>query len=348
MPRAFICIRWILATLILLLFFIVALVGIPTAAITDTLSQDDTVKGYLKQSGIYSDTLNILLGLFAQSMGGEGGTFSKELEARLTDSQSETGKIAAKIADPATVQQKVETVIDATYAWMEGKTERPIFEIALLDNREDFLRLLALGFREKAHSLPACDAGYKMSRNFDPLSTPCWPKAIPFSEIDRFLVANADIKEFDSLFAQTKFDSQTLEIPRETTKKVHRVFPWIQAAPWTICATLITLALLLSLLIPGFWPGAKITGGALLTSSFLTLLGKFAAASRFDTIFNAVTRSMSAEGQNIFLPVFEKIFKTLYFGILNVITVYALLAMGIGILLILVASLAKSDRFSHH
>ena len=63
-------IRWTVATPVIILFFIVALVGIPASAITGALSQSGTVKTYLKQSGIYSDTLAILLGLFAQSAGG--------------------------------------------------------------------------------------------------------------------------------------------------------------------------------------------------------------------------------------------------------------------------------------
>ncbi len=102
----------------------------------------------LSQSGIYNEA---------------GSAILEKNQSKSDDTLSLTNptvKAAVQDALPAsTVEHHVDTVIDSTYAWMQGKTVSPNFTIDLTEIKGTISTNLSKSLTTKLQSLPVCPAG---------------------------------------------------------------------------------------------------------------------------------------------------------------------------------------------
>lgn len=104
---------------------------------------------------------------------------SKNDNAAVTESE---GKVdiaamsrAAKSAfPPAVLQTNVESILGSAYDWLEGKTEKLVFNLDLVEEKAAFVEALGNEAVTKLSSLPTCTSE-QISEDFDPFSATCLP-----------------------------------------------------------------------------------------------------------------------------------------------------------------------------
>lgn len=124
------------------------------------------LKSLVAKSGIYNSVASGLLDQTKSQSGGYG-------DLTLTDPL--VSKAAEDAFGPVLIQTNVEKFIDGTYAWLNGKTAQPSFEIDLTSAKSTFADGVATAAKQKAATLPTCTTS-SASSSFDPFSATCLPK----------------------------------------------------------------------------------------------------------------------------------------------------------------------------
>lgn len=109
------------------------------------------VKSAADNSGIYSVVVDSLLAQSKDTVSGiplNDPAIKKIFEANFT---------------PALMQQTGDHVIDGTYAWLQGKTATPQFNVYLTGARNQTAQDIAVYVATKVNSLPACSASQSYS-----------------------------------------------------------------------------------------------------------------------------------------------------------------------------------------
>lgn len=338
-------IRWLIAVFLLIpLLFSSVLALTPVSGVSKIITERDNIKGYLKDSGIYNKTVDILLEFItpATKEEDEGEDFFADLSSRIKDKNSELGQLVSEVLTPTFFENSFTTAIDATYDWLEGKTNKPTFVIKITEDKNTFIRFLSVTFKEKMAALPECDVSFNPPPNFDPLGSKCRPRGFNLEEIDRFIQENSEREEFSELFNKATINSESLNIDQDVTKKAQWIFSILKPAPQITYATILLLSALLILVIPGFKKGLIITGAVLLLSSLMILFGKMYAVQNFDFWANQGLKNINPDQVELIRSNFEGLVKAIYSDLLNQIQFYSLLVSALGVVLIVVGILIKS------
>lgn len=122
-----------------------------------TVLNRSTVLGWIENSGAYQNFADILRN---QTTG------DNQEQSFLT--QDALQQALSNTLTPGFIRQNTQKVINATYDWLEGKTESIDFSLSLSEKREEFQNQLAIVLEAQAQNLPAC--GSHISDNL------CLPK----------------------------------------------------------------------------------------------------------------------------------------------------------------------------
>jgi hypothetical protein len=155
----------------LILFF--SLLGCAYATSANVaFRQPDKVKTWLKQSNLYGHFVANTITQGQKSAGDQQtGTVS------LSDSAVQQAAQTAFTAE--SIQSNVEKFLDANYAWLQGKTDKPSFAIDLTQAKQSFADQVAQYTQTRLAALPVCTpaqlAQIQASGDLDPLSISCRP-----------------------------------------------------------------------------------------------------------------------------------------------------------------------------
>lgn len=112
-------------------------------ALQASLLSADTVKGWLRGSGVYDRLLTELI--------------SVQTDASDNIVAPEIVKQAlAKTFTPEFVRQHTERVVDAVYAWLEGKTPRVIFAVPIDQKKSELVQHIKTSLEPRLAQLPIC------------------------------------------------------------------------------------------------------------------------------------------------------------------------------------------------
>lgn len=137
------------------------------------ISQPSNIKQILADSGAYNSAVNSVL---AQS----GKISTSDGSVSLTDP---TIRAAANSTfTPQFVRSNTETVIDSIYAWLNGKTTSPNFNIDLSGGKSQFASAAAQAVQTRVAGLPVCTPANELS-SFDALSSSCLPRGVTPSAV---------------------------------------------------------------------------------------------------------------------------------------------------------------------
>lgn len=232
MHTVVVIIRSLFGTLFLLLTLVLVPVWMVGSTVSRTVVEPHNLKTWIAETGVYDNALNITVTLLTQLTSiedGEGeedvaeeGNFLTSLISGAQDPSTDYGQFAQKIFAPQRLQQSVETVIDAFYAWFRGETAMPEFEVRLLDSREDMLQLLTLAFREKFNALPVCPLSSLAGsmNNFNPLEATCRPVFFTDAVVDEFMKQIVAQPEIATLLDSAAFKGSALDIPPDMAPKI--------------------------------------------------------------------------------------------------------------------------------
>lgn len=135
--------RWLCAIII----SIALSTWIVVATINMTVTNRTVVKQWLASSGVYDTALSSLLRVDPTTSSTSAGTII---------SNSDMQKALAQTFNAEYLKTSTNTIIDATYDWMEGKTKAVTFSIPVQDLSSNFTNNLTAIIEPKLAALPAC------------------------------------------------------------------------------------------------------------------------------------------------------------------------------------------------
>lgn len=133
-----------------LVLFISLLGGVWALDANYNFSQPDKLKAWLHDSKIYDKAISAALNSAQDNQDKNGGDSSVSLK-------DPTVQAAAQQAFSAQLlENSVNTFIDANYAWLQGKTDKPSFAIDLSGAKTDFASRVGQAVESRLAGLPAC------------------------------------------------------------------------------------------------------------------------------------------------------------------------------------------------
>lgn len=141
--------------------------------LTATLLQPGAVKGWLRESGVYSKLLSTLVTTNEQAA--QGGLNSTEA----------TKQALHNTFTPDYIQQQAETAIDSTYLWLEGKSDKAAFSIPVDEKRTTFINNFAAAIEPQVAALPVCSAASQVNAN----SVTCRPPQLTPQQFAQMIAA---------------------------------------------------------------------------------------------------------------------------------------------------------------
>ena len=154
----------LLTPLLILLLYTTAL----DWGVVHTLGQPNNVKTILAESGIYDSIIPSLLDQAKQQTSAQGD---------ISLSNPAVKAAAAQALPSSYIQNQTNTIIDSVYAWLNGATPQPDFQINLASAKATFADSLATQVQQRAATLQVCAASVDIS-TYDALSATCLPRGI--------------------------------------------------------------------------------------------------------------------------------------------------------------------------
>ena len=157
--------------LLSLVLFVALLFGVIATTINVNLAKPTKIEAWLSQSGLYSSVIDTAVKQAQQQTGDQNGSSNGVSLSDVAVQQ------AAKTAfAPAVIQKDVNIVLDANYAWLEGKTPTPQFTIDLTQAKQTFAQLVGQYVTAHLAGLKVCTVSQAAAaQSMDPLTVTCRP-----------------------------------------------------------------------------------------------------------------------------------------------------------------------------
>lgn len=182
-----------------------------SSALTLTFSKPDNIKAWLSESKLYDHFVDNAIKQSQEPS--ENGTSNDVSEAPLSDPAVQQ---AAKAAfTPDVVQKAVNTFLDGNYAWLQGKTEKPEFNINLTEAKALLATNLGNYAAERAKSLPRCKTlqeVYQAEQEY--LAATCKPITVTPAQVGAAVTEDVVVsKDFlvNPVITPDTFSSETLK-----------------------------------------------------------------------------------------------------------------------------------------
>lgn len=146
--------------LLLLLIPLLLAIWILLATLYNTILNKTVVFGWLNQSGAYSNVVEVIVS--PQSEGTD----------EFLDQATLSGAIS-KTLSPDFVRQTVESVLNPTYDWLQGKSDQITFTIDFSQQRPELQKQLASAMVQEFKELPECTSAFS---DFGKDTPTCIPK----------------------------------------------------------------------------------------------------------------------------------------------------------------------------
>lgn len=194
------------------LLFISLVGGVAAVSLRQNFSKPDQLKSWLSQSKIYDKAVSAALSQTQEDDTKNGGSGSVSL------SDSSVKQAAEQAFSPQLLETSVNTFIDSNYAWLQGKTGIPTFNIDLSSAKEDFATKVGKAVTARLTSLPVCTPAQLAAIQIpvDPLSIDCRPAIlVPITEGAR---VTQEIRDSDFL-NQPNLTADTVGRNKDSTDK---------------------------------------------------------------------------------------------------------------------------------
>lgn len=159
-------------------------------------------------------------------------TLQNQKDSNVSELPTQQPAIQAAIQQafpPALLEQHANTIIDGTYAWVQGKTATPQFSVDLSQQKVSFADSVAAYVQQRSANLPRCLSlsSTPLAANIDPYNTTCRPVQVQPEAIAaqaRLEILNSDFLKDPVLTADTIKDSngKPLTAQLEIVPKAYR------------------------------------------------------------------------------------------------------------------------------
>jgi hypothetical protein len=341
--------RWFIASILILVLFAFILVAIPTTAVSIKLTNKETPKEWLKDSGIYDKVIEIVGE--AAATAGEGKIDLSPLKDKLKDHNSELYKSAAVILNPIFLENTSSKIIEATYDWMNAKTVKPTFDITITSDKTALENFFAALFKERLQLVPICSSALNNQDNkgkdFNPLEATCRPADLDLNKINEFIRQNSNDEGFKEILNNAKISSKNLEIPTKTTENVQFAYKTAKIVPFIVFGVILIISIILLLLIPGIKTGLSTVANVLIFPSIILMVVSFGASKNLDIAINALGKAVDEKGLALFKSAGEPVIKTVLTDLLTTVLIYSTVLFVVSLVLfgirIYLGKKAKAD-----
>lgn len=210
-------------------------------------SQPDNLKQWLRQSRIFDSIVPTIVAQSKQTGPNEDPNLARpEVQAALE-----------KAVTPEFLETSSNKIIDGTYNWLQGKTDKPNYDIDLSPVKAAFASSIGDQARNRLASLPACSLSQPPTSD-DPFTTNCRPPAAATESqiqkmVDELTVSN-DFLGQNHITADTKslnnsVDQTTSAMPQiawyQQLSKLPALYSWAQKGPWLLGLLAVLLAMII-------------------------------------------------------------------------------------------------------
>lgn len=277
-----------------------------------TLRNPDTIKQWLRDSGVYSSIVEETSKL---------ATIQQKQENSLIQITSKEIEAAAQQAfTPETMRSDGEKVIDGFYGWFRGDTSGPQFDVDFSGRQATFAAIMTANLESKIDELPECTSTGRFTiQAFDPFKADCRPKDIDLTEeLSSFQQELAQSKD---ILPQVNYTGEDVKVHQgDQEVSIATAWPWVPRAykalvygPWVV--VLLTLLSGITLIIMSSsrrkgW--RRFASGLVFTGVIMVLSGLFLRPA-FERLNNWSTKSLGGQAsftQNVIDPIFAEINKT--------------------------------------
>lgn len=224
--------------------FVVLLAGVYSAGINSAFSKPDKLKAWLHDSKFYDRFADYVVERASKV------TPNPQTAAQVA-SDPEVVQAAKAAFPPQLLENSVNQFLDANYAWLQGKTDRPIFTIDLTGAKNSFALQLGQYAGKRFASLPVCTpaelAQFQNPQNINYLLITCRPAGLPANAVaeqvtqqtlvsDAFLKnANVTPETIGETVRQGALQSQGLQPTKpyyQTASLAPAAYRLAQVLPW--------------------------------------------------------------------------------------------------------------------
>jgi hypothetical protein len=226
----------------------------------------DQVKKIANESGVYGQIVPGLLDQVKQLDTSAG-------QVPLSDPAIRNLAIAS--LPPEQVKIYADDTIDSIYAWLDGKTAEPTFNIDLSSFQANFANKLGGEAATRATRLPPCATAYTGS-SFDVFNATCLPRGLTADQISAVvqnqvkngndLVKNPTISasQIKNASGQSVFAAQYKDVPKQ--------YRLVKKLPALLIGLTIVTIIAITLLSPNHWRALRHIGITLITVGCLLLV----------------------------------------------------------------------------
>ncbi len=225
-----------------------------------TILKRDTVKSWLSESNFYDNASQAVL-----EMANKSTKEGEQEQGGVPLDDPKIQAIAKSAFTPAFLKENIEKVLDGTYAWLEGRADKPEFSVDLAPAKQKLAEGLAGYAVERGASLPVCtpEQMAALTGDIDILSASCLPPGTDLNtlaaDLQRQLLNDQQFMGDTSLSGD---DITVTDNGQEVTldnapsfKYVQRAFKLAAMSPY-----LFAIAAILSALVIVFLSGNKLAG----------------------------------------------------------------------------------------
>ncbi len=291
--------RKVLLGFVTFLLTLVILIGLPLVAMAHFLSSPGDVKGLLDSQTTYVEAKNALSQAAIDNI------------TAIQDNPRAANKIDPQLILPLIdryftydfYKRSLDTLVDASYDWLKGKTDVPEFTIAITNNPTEFRNLVTDVFTLRYSSLPFCKPSSPELANYDALSASCKTSSISTSTVRATILKklnHLDSKAAAQLFKHGLISTENLnlKIDPQVTSHARLAYHWLSLGVFILIAK---IALLLGLIWLLSQPNARkwrSTGTKLLIPSALSLMLALGIYLARNAIVGALTPKSTSTNQS--------------------------------------------------
>lgn len=309
-------IRWLLALFFIFLLPIVILFGIFGSAFSFKLTNPQQLKDNFKTSRVYDtfgiDLLNALT-VLNSSNSTQPDALQKIKQYITKDTQF--NEQITQLFPAASLENKVNTIIDESYSFLAAKKTKPSFNIKLVDDPTAFEKIV----NEKILQQDSVGVNAEISEN-----------------------------NWASIINDLNINSEKIPLSTENAKLIQKIYSIIKIIPILSIFLFLINSCVIILLIPGWKKRFLTTGITAITTSLSILLSALTARYSFDYIFENVLVYLFSDifkTQVSIIFSFSKLIRMVYFDILNSTIFLSIIVSVVSLGYILIGVLVKRRHY---
>lgn len=270
------------------LLFVTLLLAAASLSANLNLRDPAQIESWLVQSKVYDHFVTNVAKVSVSQLGDNNSNGSVSISDTAVQNAAESAWSSEQI------QQYVKTILDGNYAWLEGKTPKPVFVVDLSGSKTTFAQKVGQYVTAYSANLPVCTAAQEaQAKQSDPLTATCRPSNKTPEQLGAEVTKNLESGDFlntavitaDSVDANDQTQAQQPYYKK--LQHLPRIYQLSVYTPYVMAVLSLIYILGLIFLSSTRRGGFKKTAWVLTIAGAVLVIGKFTA----DIAFNQFVKS---------------------------------------------------------